>query len=160
MSDGTNTNEVKFAVEAIPPPIPAPLLPEMGVKAKTPVMFDWEDVTVAVVPVSYTLQVATDDKFAQGSIVLERTDLTSSEYVTTEAESLELAARQTVYYWRVRAIDAAENEGEWTGAGEFYVSRPFSFPKWALYTMLGLGGLVLFIIGYWMGRRTAYYYTF
>jgi len=130
------------------------------VKAKTPVIFDWEDVTANVVPVSYTLQVATDDKFTQGSIVLERTDLTSSEYVTTEAESLELAARETVYYWRVRAIDAAENEGEWTGAGEFYVSKPFSFPKWALYTMLGLGGLVLFIIGYWMGRRTAYYYTF
>ncbi len=161
ISDGTNTNdEMKFAVEATPPPIPAPLLPEMGVKAKTPVIFDWENVTVAVAPVSYTLQVATDDKFTQSSIVLERTDLASSEYVTTEAESLELAARETAYYWRVRAIDAAENEGEWTGAGEFYVSRPFSVPKWAMYTMLGLGGLVLFILGYWMGRRTAYYYTF
>ena len=45
ISDGTNTGEVTFTVEAVPPPIPAPLLPEMGVKAKTPVTFDWEDVT-------------------------------------------------------------------------------------------------------------------
>jgi hypothetical protein len=84
--------------------------------------------------------------------------LTKSEYTATEAESIALASREDVYYWRIRAIDAADNEGEWTGAGEFYVSKPFSFPTWALYTLLGLGALVLFGVGYWMGRRTAYYY--
>ncbi len=159
-SDGTSTEEVTFTVEAVPPPTPNPLLPEMGVKAKTPVIFDWEEVTATAEPVSYTLQVATDDDFAQASIVLEKTGLSLSEYVATEAESLELAARESAYYWRVRAIDAADNEGEWTGGGQFYVSKPFSFPKWAIYTLLGLGGLVLFAVGYWMGRRTAYYYTF
>ncbi|MBU2536090.1 MAG: IPT/TIG domain-containing protein, partial [Chloroflexi bacterium] len=35
ISDGTNTDEVTFTVEAVPPPIPKPLLPEMGVKAET-----------------------------------------------------------------------------------------------------------------------------
>jgi len=130
------------------------------VKVKTPVIFDWEEVTAAAEPVSYTLQVATDDDFAKASIVLEETGLSLSEYVATEAESLELAERETAYYWRVRAIDAADSEGEWTGVGQFYVSKPFSFPKWAIYTLLGLGGLVLFAVGYWMGRRTAYYYTF
>jgi hypothetical protein len=132
----------------------------MGVKAKTPVIFDWESVTAEASPVSYALQVATDKDFDEGSIVLSKTELVASEYATSESESLELAERETAYYWRIRAIDADENEGEWTGAGEFYVSKSFSFPKWALYTLLGLGGLVLFAVGYLMGRRTAYYYTF
>jgi hypothetical protein len=158
ISDGTNTDEVTFTVEAVPPPIPKPLLPEMGVKAETPVIFDWEGVTVDAEPASYALQVAIDDDFAEDAIVLEKTSLTKSEYTATEAESIALAGREDVYYWRVRAIDAADNEGEWTGAGEFYVSKPFSFPTWALYTLLGLGALVLFGVGYWMGRRTAYYY--
>ena len=160
ISDGTNTEERTFTLEAVPPPIPEPLLPKMGVKAKTPVIFDWESVTAEASPVSYALQVATDKDFDEGPIVLEKTELVASEYATSESESLELAERETVYYWRIRAIDADENEGEWTGAGEFYVSKSFSFPKWALYTLLGLGGLVLFAVGYLMGRRTAYYYTF
>ena len=159
ISDGTNANEVTFTVEAVPPPIPKPLLPEMGVKAKTPVTFDWEDVTADAEPVSYALQIATDDDFAEDSIVLDKTGLDESEYTTTEAESLALASRDAAYYWRVRSVDAAENEGEWTGAGEFYVSKPFSFPTWALYTLIAIGGLVLFAGGYLMGRRTAYYYT-
>ncbi len=158
VSDGTYTDEVTFTVEAVPPPIPAPLVPEMGVKAETPVIFDWEDVTVDAGSVNYALQVATDDDFDEDAIVLEKTSLTKSEYTATEAESIALAGREDVYYWRVRAIDAADNEGEWTGAGEFYVSKPSSFPTWALYTLLGLGALVLFGVGYWMGRRTAYYY--
>jgi len=160
ISDGTNTDELTFTVEGVPPPIPMPLLPQMGVKAETPVIFDWEDVAADAEPVSYNLQVATDDDFAEDTIVLKKTSLTKSEYTATEAESIALAGREDVYYWRVRAIDAADNEGEWTGAGEFYVSKPFSFPAWALYTLLGLGALVLFGVGYWMGRRTAYYYTF
>ena len=159
ISDGTNANEVTFTVEAVPPPIPKPLLPEMGVEAKTPVTFDWEDVTADAEPVSYALQIATDDDFAEDSIVLDKTGLDESEYTTTEAESLALASRDAAYYWRVRSVDAAENEGEWTGAGEFYVSKPFSFPTWALYTLIAIGGLVLFAGGYLMGRRTAYYYT-
>ncbi|MGB2813863.1 MAG: IPT/TIG domain-containing protein [Dehalococcoidales bacterium] len=159
ISDGTNANEVTFTVEAVPPPIPKPLLPEMGVEAKTPVTFDWEEVTADAGPVSYALQIATDDDFAEDSIVLDKTGLDESEYTTTEAESLALASRDAAYYWRVRSVDAAENEGEWTGAGEFYVSKPFSFPTWALYTLIAIGGLVLFAGGYLMGRRTAYYYT-
>jgi len=159
ISDGTSTDEVTFTLEVVPPPIPTPLLPKMGVKVKTPVVFDWENVTAEAEPVSYTLQVATDDDFGEDSIVLEETGLASSEYATSEAQSLALAGREAVYYWRVRAVDAMDNEGEWTGAGKFYASKAFSFPTWAIYTLLGLGGLVLFAVGYWMGRRTAYYYT-
>lgn len=158
ISDGTNTEEVTFTVESEPPPVPAPLLPEMGVKLKPPISFDWKDVTADNPPVTYTLQVATDKGFSASSMVLERKGLTKSEYDVTEEEAVELVGREAPYYWRVRAVDAADSEGEWTGAGEFYVTKPFGLPNWAIYTMLGLGGLILFGIGYWMGRRTAYYY--
>jgi len=158
ITDGTNTEELTFTVESEPPPAPAPLLPEMGVQLKPPLSFDWKEVTADSPPVTYTLQIATDDDFTTDSMVLEKEGLTKSEYTVTEAETVELVGQEALYYWRVRAVDAAASEGAWTGAGQFYVTPPFSFPNWAIYTLLGLGGLVLFAIGYWMGRRTAYYY--
>jgi hypothetical protein len=158
ITDGTSTKELTFTVESVPPPIPAPLLPKMGVKVKTPLIFDWAEVTADNPPVTYALQVATDDNFATDSIVLEKKGLTKSEYTLTEAEMAGLVGQEKAYYWRVRAVDSTGNEGDWTGAGEFYITPPFGIPNWALYTLLGLGGLVLFAIGYWMGRRAAYYY--
>ncbi len=159
VSDGINTNTITFTVESVSPEIPAPLLPEMGVKLKSPSLFDWEDVTDDSMPVTYNLQIATDDTFAESSIALELTDIDTSEYTLTEVEELKLAGRKDAYYWRVRALDAASNPSDWTGTGEFYVSASGSdFPNWALYTLLGIGAVLLFGIGYWLGRRTAFYY--
>lgn len=157
-SDGTITREVAFTVESVAPNVPKPLLPEMGVKAKSPVTFGWEEVTDESSPVTYTIQIAASKEFTAGSIILERTGVEELEYVLTEDEESELVSQETPYYWRVRAVDAASNEGEWTGAGEFYVSAPFNFPRWALYTVLVIGAVVIFGIGYWLGRRTAFYY--
>ncbi|MFH1648046.1 MAG: IPT/TIG domain-containing protein [Chloroflexota bacterium] len=157
-SDGTNTAEITYTVESDPPSIPQPLMPEMGVKAKSPVTFDWEDVTDDSRPVIYTLQIATDEDFDGKDIVLEKTDLEKSTYVLTEAEELKLAGEKTSYFWRVRAVDGASNASEWTGAGEFSVAGPLAFPDWALYTILGIGAVLIFIIGYWLGRRAAWSY--
>ncbi|MFC2007994.1 IPT/TIG domain-containing protein [Chloroflexota bacterium] len=156
-SDGTNTLELTFTVESDAPKTPTPLLPEMGIALKSPISFDWADVTDASLPTTYSLQVATDRDFETSSLVLEK-ELTKSEYTFTEAEETDISGQETPYYWRVKAIDAASNEGAWTGAGEFYITTPFSIPSWALYTLIGLGGLLLFAIGYWLGRRTAFYY--
>jgi len=157
-SDGTNTEQLTFTVESTPPPIPAPLLPLMEAKVKSPISFDWEDVTADSPPVTYTLQIATSQDFPAVSIVLEKKALTESEYTVTEEEELKLVGQEAPYYWRIRAVDDAANEGNWTGAGQFYVVPPFTFPSWALYTLIGLGGLFLFGLGYWLGRRTAFYY--
>ena len=157
VSDDTTTEEVTFTMESEAPPIPQPLLPEMRVKAEQPVHFDWEGVTDDSPPVTYSLQIATSKDFAALSIVLEKTGLTESEYTVTEAERLKPASEEKPYYWRIRAIDGASNEGEWAGAGEFYVGFALAMPQWALYALFGLGGLFLFIIGIWVGRRTAYY---
>ena len=158
VSDGTNTNQNKFTVESVPPAIAQLLLPETGAKVKAPIVFDWEEVTDNSSPVTYSLQFATDRNLTATSIVLEKTALTKSEYTLTEADELKLPGKETPYYWRVRAIDAAQNEGQWTGAREFYVTLPFKFTGWPLYAALGFGAVLVFLFGFWVGRRTAYYY--
>ena len=157
-SDGTNTEQFTFTVESTPPPAPAPLVPEMGVEVKPPISFDWKNVADDSPPVTYTFQIATTEDFSADSIVLEKKGLTTSIYSVTEEDQEKLVGQETPYYWRVRAVDGASNEGEWTGAGQFYIASPFSMPSWVIYTLIGLGGLVLFAVGYWLGRRTAYYY--
>ncbi len=151
-TDGISTMEVTFVMESTPPETPPPLLPFMGDKAKAQAYFDWEDVTDDSEPVTYTLQIATDADFT--NILLEKTGLTTSEYTLTDEEMLESTSKEVPYYWRVRAIDAASNASDWTGAGTFYVG--FVFPEikgWILYTLIGLGGLLLFFLGLWIGRR-------
>ena len=157
-SDGSNTQKLTFTMELKAPTIPTPLLPEMGAKVTSPVYFDWKDVTDDSQPVTYTLQIATNKDFGATFMVLEKEELTDSEYTLTEREELELSSKQVSYYWRVRAIDAASNEEMWSDAGEFSVAAPFAIPDWALYTLMGLGGLFLFGLGYWLGRRTTFYY--
>lgn len=156
-TDGTNTEQFTFTVETTSPPAPAPLVPEMGVEVESPVAFDWKNVIDESVPVTYSLQIATSRDFSSSSIVVEKEGLQTSVYTVTEKEQEKLVGQSDPYYWRVRAVDGAANVGEWSGTGEFYVSPPFSLPSWARYTLIGLGALVLFAAGYWLGRKNAYY---
>ena len=157
-SDGTSTHEFSFTVETGAPQIPAPLLPAIGAKVESPIAFDWGDVTDVSQPVTYDLQIATDRNFTTSSVVLEKKALAKSEYALTTIDELSLASQETPYYWKVRAVDAAANEGQWTGAREFYLPAPFGLPDWALYTLAVLGGLFILGLGYWWGRRTSYSY--
>lgn len=156
-TDGTNTEQFTFTVETTSPPAPAPLVPEMGVEVESPVAFDWKNVIDESVPVTYSLQIATSRDFSSNSIIVEKEGLQTSVYTVTEKEQEKLVGQSDPYYWRVRAVDGAANVGEWSGTGEFYVSPPFSLPSWAIYTLIGLGALVLFAVGYWLGRKNAYY---
>ncbi len=158
ITDGINTNELDFTVEVEPPSVPTPLLPEMGVSVKTPVFFDWESVGSIDQPVTYTLQIATDSEFSEKDIVTEKDELSGSDYTLTEEEATRLNIYDTPLYWRVRAVGEAGAEGAWTGAGEFQVSKPFSIPSWVLITIAGIGGLLLFLVGYFMGKRGSYYH--
>jgi hypothetical protein len=158
VSDGTHTTTTKFTVESKPPDTPPPLSPEMGAKVKSPVTFEWKAVSDASLPVTYTLQIASDDTFDSPSIVLEKTAIPGSDYTLSEEDESKLQGQEEAYYWRIRAIDAASNASPWTGAGEFYTSGPSSFPGWALYTIIGVGAVLVFLLGLWVGRRTAFYY--
>ncbi|MEA3253998.1 MAG: hypothetical protein U9Q17_03505, partial [Chloroflexota bacterium] len=147
VSDGTSTDMVIFTVESMAPSVPLPLLPTMGSEVELPISFDWEEVTDESSPVTYTLQIATDKNFTADSIVLDKKGLTKSEYTLIETEELKLETKETSYYWRVRAIDAAQNKsGWWMSAGEFYVIEPFNFPSWAIYFICII--VVLFIAGF------------
>jgi hypothetical protein len=157
VSDGTTAEIFTFTVESDAPPIPKPSLPEMGVKAKQPVEFDWGDVADASDPVTSTLQIATSESFSAGSIVLEKAGLTSSEYALTT--QLEPATKDSPYFWRVIATDAAGNESQPTGAGSFYTGGAGfgGLPSWLTYLLIALGVLLLGFLAFWLGRRTAYY---
>ena len=162
VGDGTTTKQFTFTMESVAPPTPQPLLPQMGAKPEQPVRFDWDDVTDDSSPVTYTIQIATSKDFATSAMVLEKKGLTKSGYTLTSAEQLESRTKEEPYYWRIKAVDAASNESAWTGAGEFYVGAPTiigaeGMPTWVIYSLIGLGGVLLVIIGFWLGRRTAYY---
>ncbi len=158
VSDGTITKQFTFTMESEAPPVTQPLLPEMRVKVEQPVRFDWEDVTDDSPPVTYSLQIATSRGFEASYIVLEKEGLTESGYTLTKAEELEPVGEKEPYYWRVKAIDGASNEGEWTGAGEFYTGGSgFALPTWVIYLLFGLGALLFGALGFWLGRRSAYY---
>lgn len=155
-TDGTNSLEVTFWMESDAPAIPKPLLPEMEIKPERPIAFDWQDVTDPS-GVTYTLQVAKDKNFRD--VVLEE-ERTQSTYTMTETEdeALESTKKDAPYWWRVKATDGAGNESGWTGAGSFHVGFAFAMPDWVIYLLIGLGGILLFFVGLFVGRRTGYSY--
>jgi len=154
---GTTTKQFSFFMETTPPQWPVPLLPEMGIETEAQVHFDWEDVTDPS-GVTYTLQIATSADFSQDSLVITKPGLLKSEYTLTEEEKLEAVSEENPYYWRVRAIDGVANEGEWSGAGEFYVKGiSWGIPKPVVYTLIAIGAIVVIVLGFWLGRKTAYY---
>jgi hypothetical protein len=153
VSGGSTTLTLTFTIDSTAPQSPQPLLPANGEKVQSQTYFDWRDVTDPSAPVTYTLQISTDSKFS--STVLEKTGLTKSEYTLSEGEKLSQGSQGTPYYWRVRAVDAAGNESPWTGQGSFYISFSFGMiPEWIKYVLIGVGGAVLFLIGYLLGRST------
>ena len=123
-------------------------------KSKSQVFFDWEDVTDPS-GVKYTLQVATDADFT--NVILQKPDLTESEYTLTDEEKLESVGEEEPYYWRVRAVDGAFNNSAWTTPASFRVGFIFNIPTWGIYLLFGIGALLLGVLGFWLGRRTAYY---
>ena len=164
VSDTIITQQFAFVIESTPPSTVFAQLPLMDSKLAD-WRFDWsgnrndltQEVTDDSLPVTYTLQIATDDSFSANSIVLEKTGLTESEYTLTKEERLPSVDQESPYHWRVRAIDAASNATAWTGTGSFYVGFSFSIPQPVIYTLFGVGALLLGVLGFWLGRKTAYY---
>jgi hypothetical protein len=153
-TDGTNSETVAFFVEATPPVAPLLVAPAAGEKASSEAEFDWGDVTDDSLPMSYELQVATNDQFTTESILVYKTGLTTSQYTLIEAEKLESTEEGAVYYWRVRAKDAASNPSPWTDSSTFTVGFSFSMPTWLMWVLVGVGAVGVFFLGVWVGRRS------
>ena len=155
-SDGSNTMTVPFYIEAEKPAIPAPMIPEDGAKAPARAYFDWGDVSDPSLPVTYSLQIASDQAFT--SLILEVNGLTESEYTLPEGTELPKTTEESPYYWRIRATDAAANVGDWSAPDSFHVGG-FSLPGGGLiHLWWGLGAAGAGFLGYYLGKRRAYYY--
>jgi len=157
VTDGINFDILTVTIESIPPAVPLPLSPTMNAKVKSPVKFEWGDVTDPSLPVTYNFQISADPTFATATLVIDKTKLATSEYTLTDAELAKLDPKIT-YYWREQGVDGAGNASLWTGAGSFTVTQPFKFQGPVMWGILAGAAIVVFFIGFLVGRRTAFYY--
>jgi hypothetical protein len=135
----------------------APVLqqPTPDIEIEAPIFFNWQNVDSLSPPVTYNLQVATDLNFT--AIILEKTGLADSEYLSSEEDVLPELKQEAPYYWRVKAIDNAGNESEWSAPGSFSVGSSFSFPGWAIGVLAAIVVIIVGFIAFRVGRRTAFH---
>ena len=145
ITDGFNTKQFIFTVESEPPPVPEIFVPKLDSVVAAKVFFDWASIYDPSEPVVYTLQVARTADFQQP--ILEKKGLSVSQYTLSEEEALRPSRRSTHYYWRVRAIDSASNEGDWSVPVVFQVEPSNILPAWAEITLIGIGILLVIILG-------------
>ena len=130
---------VTLNVESTPPPTPNPVSPEAGSEfssiGKTAITFDWTDVEDPS-GVYYIIEISPNSNFA--GTVIRKEGLTASEYILTEDEAL----AKGNYYWRVKAVDEAENQSDWTTGQLFKVGGL----NWWLVLIIAVAAIVVIII--------------
>jgi hypothetical protein len=119
VNDATNMLQSTFTMESVPPSVPALLQPQAGARQDTQLTLTWTPVTDPS-GVVYTMQIATDASFTHP--ILEKDTLTATRYKLFSGERLPTVSKDTPYYWRVKAVDLAQNEGDWSNPSSFYVS--------------------------------------
>jgi len=116
--DDVNTKLVY--IDTVPPTAPSLLSPQDNyVVSSLPINFDWSDVTDSSLPVTYELQVDNDMYFLSPEISLAP--------IPTSYYTLQSLPNGT-YWWRVRAIDGANNRSAWSVVYKLVVNIavPFS----------------------------------
>jgi len=152
VSDGTVMLPLKYYMDATVPVSPILTEPETGERQKATGKFIWNAVSDPS-GVTYELQIASDTSFSAASIVLEKKGLTTTEYTLTKAEKLKNTKKDAPDYWRVRAVDGAENAGNWSNIWSFTVGSVL--PAWALWVLIGLGAVIIILFAFWLGRRSS-----
>ncbi|MFH0941722.1 MAG: IPT/TIG domain-containing protein [Chloroflexota bacterium] len=153
-TDSVNSFSDTFTMESTAPPVPEMLSPKDKARAGRVLTFQWEDVTDPS-DITYNFQLATAPDFKK--LLYDEKGLTDSEFSIEEADKLETASKKEPYYWRVKAVDGAFNESDWTKPSSFYTGFSFALPTWGIYALVGVGALVIGLLGFWIGRKTAYY---
>ncbi|PKK81087.1 MAG: hypothetical protein CVT47_04250 [Thermoplasmata archaeon HGW-Thermoplasmata-2] len=108
----------------------------------------------------YVLEVASNQEFTTEAVLfsaeLEEADLTIDAESDTVSYTLpeEYALPYGTYYWRVKAIDGAQNDSGWT--------VPYSFksgllPFWALIAIAALLAVLIGVLVYLFIRKRAGY---
>ena len=128
-----------FRVESTPPPTPGPVSPEAGSEfgffGNNVVTFKW---TAVQDPsgVYYILEISPNPNFA--GTIIRKEGLTASEYTLTADEGL----TKGNYYWRVKAVDAAGNQSDWTNGQLFKVGGL----DWWLLLIIAVAVIVVIIV--------------
>ena len=127
-------------VESTPPPIPSLISPEAGSEFgfsidKTTITFNWADVEDPS-GVYYILEISPSANFA--GAIIRKEGMTASEYTLTDSEGL----TKGTYYWRVRAVDGADNQSEWTNGQLFKIAGL----NWWLILSIALAAIVVIVI--------------
>ncbi|MHB8104230.1 MAG: hypothetical protein ACYDG5_01635 [Dehalococcoidales bacterium] len=122
VGDGTTTKKYTFTLEKVPPPTPVLCQPCTNSFIQADTVFDWTDVTDISVPVTYSLEIATDQNFS--TLNFKKTGIKDSQCALTGDDIISAAFKGAAYFWRVKATDGAGNEGEWSAPWIFYVSVP------------------------------------
>ena len=149
--DDRNTATATFFMEEAAPPVPALPSPVATEMSREVPALEWPAVTDPS-GVTYRLEVAEDEGFA--SIVLAKKGLTEPEYKLTVEEANTINKTGHFYYWRVKAVDGALNESEWSASGLFHIGqRQTNISAWVVYTWTGLGLFVVAIIILWLWRK-------
>jgi hypothetical protein len=144
-TDGqSNQATTVFSIESTPPPTPSLQSPGDGARVglfgdATPTL-KWSGVTDPS-GVVYEVEVDTETDFTHP--VIDKTDV-SSRYVITSSDKLP----RGTYYWRVRAIDGASNQGEWSQTFELTsgVISPALFVFLIILVLALAGGAVYFLV--------------
>jgi hypothetical protein len=125
--NGENHANSIFTMESDPPDTPRLISPSNGSRfgfmGKVTPTFEWSAVSDDS-GVRYNLQIATSDDFVESSVIVSVTNLTGMSYTPPEA------LPNDTYYWRVQAVDGAENESGWTVVARSF--RAGVLPLWGL----------------------------
>jgi hypothetical protein len=108
-----NMVDAEFSIDSTPPSVPKLQAPADGTKSgffgDAAPTFSWQKSTSPNgAALTYTLQISPLNDFSD--LTLEKTDLTAIKYALTKTETLPGG----LYFWRVKATDAALNSSEWS----------------------------------------------
>jgi hypothetical protein len=164
--DGNSTCSAIFSMEETPPGEPRLISPINSKRiggllasfaGKIHPKFKWLTVTDASGITSYNLQIAKSMDFSAPvvSTSIDSGNPGSIDDIAAYSLPQEYALSYGGYYWRVNAIDAADNEGDWSEAQSFHAGW---LPRWAMFASSAGLLLLIIVIGLAIRRRRAYYY--
>lgn len=148
-----NTGSSNFVMESKAPPKPTLSLPENGLRigfiSKVAPTFEWAAVNDPS-GVSYTFQIASDASFAT-LVIPELAGSSQTSYALPQGQALPYGT----YYWRVKAIDGAQNDSGWTTAYSF---KSGFLPLWAFIAIAALIAVLIGVLVYFfvIRRRGVY----
>jgi hypothetical protein len=111
----------------------------VGFIGKQAPTFQWLAVTDES-GVSYMLQIASDERFAN-LVVPEISCLSETDYTLSKEQALP----RGTYYWRVKAIDSAQNDSGWTAPHSFQVGL---IPLWTFIAVVVVIGMFVAALVY------------